>query len=215
MNYVKYPRTFHLPSSMGVTSDDKIMKSIEVLEESEVVVTVKFDGENTTMYRDHIHARSTNGGNHESRDWCKMFWANIRYMIPEDYRICGENLYAKHSIEYNYLLSYFYGFSVWDQTRNVALDWDNTKKVFHELGIVPVHEIYRGEFNKDVLKKLIASIDTSTTEGFVVRTVKEIPYNNFNQQVGKWVRKNHVQTDQHWMKQKIVANRLIEHALVV
>jgi len=44
--YVKYPRTYHLPWSPGVTKDDRVIKSTNVFEGREVVVTVKMDGEN-------------------------------------------------------------------------------------------------------------------------------------------------------------------------
>lgn len=42
--YKKYPRTFHLPFSEGVQSDDKIMKDLSSLEGKEVIVTYKMDG---------------------------------------------------------------------------------------------------------------------------------------------------------------------------
>jgi len=41
----KYPRTSHLPWSLGSTNDDKILQSIDHFIDREVVVTVKLDGE--------------------------------------------------------------------------------------------------------------------------------------------------------------------------
>ena len=58
MKYKKYPRTFHLPFSKGSTSDDKFLKDYSNFENKDIIVTLKMDGENTTMYNDHIHARS-------------------------------------------------------------------------------------------------------------------------------------------------------------
>ncbi|MGY5343347.1 RNA ligase family protein [Paenibacillus glucanolyticus] len=39
----------------------------------------------------------------------------IKYRIPEGYRICAENVYAKHSLLYSALPSYFLLFSVWKE----------------------------------------------------------------------------------------------------
>jgi len=108
----KYPRTTHLPWSEGGSDDDRILRSTEHFRNKIVVVTEKMDGENTTMYSQHIHARSLDSKHHPSRDWVKNFWQQIRFNIPEGYRICGENMYGTHSIHYNNLKSYFLGFSI-------------------------------------------------------------------------------------------------------
>ena len=42
----KYGRTFHLPISLGATSDDKILTSLEGLSGDDLIVTEKMDGEN-------------------------------------------------------------------------------------------------------------------------------------------------------------------------
>lgn len=68
---VKYPRTFHLPWSRSYTHDDKVLKHVQHFEGKEVVVTEKMDGENTTMYRDYLHARSIDSKDHPSRHWIK------------------------------------------------------------------------------------------------------------------------------------------------
>ncbi|MEO6049406.1 MAG: RNA ligase family protein [Candidatus Kapaibacterium sp.] len=65
------------------------------------MVSVKLDSENTTMYSDYIHARSIDSDHHPSRDWVKKLHATMGYMIPEGWRVCGENLYAVHTLEQN------------------------------------------------------------------------------------------------------------------
>lgn len=75
--YVKYPRTYHLPWSPGLTDDDRMLPSTKVFEGKQVVVTEKMDGENTTMYRDYMHARSLEEEHHESRCWVKKFMAKF------------------------------------------------------------------------------------------------------------------------------------------
>ncbi|MFO1434083.1 MAG: RNA ligase family protein [Candidatus Competibacteraceae bacterium] len=173
----------------------------------EIIITEKMDGENATLYRDHSHARSLDSRHHPSWDWLKRFHAEIAYRIPPGWRICGENLYATHSIHYTGLESYFYGFSIWN-AHNVALSWDDTRRWFEDLGIVPVPVLYRGPFVLQELLDLAARLDTERHEGFVVRIAGAIPYERFGQQVAKWVRPGHVQTDSHWRHAPLVLNQL-------
>ncbi len=45
-------------------------------------------------------------------------------------------------------------------------------------------------------------------EGIVVRNIDSFSNLDFNKNVAKYVRANHVQTSQHWSKQKIVINKV-------
>ena len=208
MTHQKYPRTYHLPGSPGMTSDDKILKSFDRFEGQEIVVTLKMDGENTTLYHDGCHARSLDSRHHESRNWIKRFHGEIKHLIPHDWRICGENLYAKHSIEYDDLQSYFYGFSIWDNVKNVALSWDETVYGFNELGITPVEVVDRFIFDLKKIQDIVESLDTEKTEGVVIRVADEFHFSDFDKCVAKWVRSGHVQTDTHWMAQQVIPNKL-------
>lgn len=207
-NYVKYPRTHHLPWSLGMHDDDRMHTSTEQWNGMEVVITIKMDGENTTMYNDHIHARSIESGNHPSRTWVKNFWAGIAVGIAEGWRICGENLYAEHSIHYDDLSSYFQGFSVWDD-KNRCLSWDETLEYFQLFGIAPVQQLYRGVYNESVIKKLHESLDFNRCEGYVLRPARSFTYNEFRKYVGKFVRPNHIRTTKHnWKGQPVIPNKL-------
>lgn len=202
--YVKYPRTYHLPWSEGISNDDKVLQNVDHWNDQIVVVTEKMDGENTTMHNDHIHARSIDSRNHPSRNWVKGFWSSIKHKIPDGWRICGENLYAKHSIHYENLESYFLGFSIFDD-RNMCLSWKETLTWFNYFEIEPVRELYRGPFDEEAIKQ---HWDAVGKEGYVVRTDGEFHYDNFSENVGKYVRKNHVKTDKHWSNMEIVPNKL-------
>lgn len=205
----KYPRTPHLPFSHGRTSDDRVLSSLDHFQGHEVVVTIKMDGENTSLYRDGFHARSLDSRHHPSRDWLARFHSTFAHDIPDGWRICGENLYARHSLGYDALPSYFMGFSVWDET-NTALSWDDTLEFFALLGVTPVPELvaYRGVFDEARLKALAATLDVQRHEGFVVRRAGPIHFDAFSQSCAKWVRREHVQTDTHWMHQAVVPNGL-------
>ncbi|XKM42240.1 RNA ligase family protein [Rhizobium ruizarguesonis] len=78
---------------------------------ADLVITEKMDGENTTIHRGGSHARSPDSRYHSSRDWLKAFAAGISPQLADGERIVGENLYARHSIGYDDLPSYFLGFA--------------------------------------------------------------------------------------------------------
>ncbi len=207
-DWVKYPRTHHLPWSEGVNDDDRVIDSLAAFQGERVVVTEKMDGENTTLYCGYLHARSVDGRSHPSRDWVKQFWSGISADIPRGWRVCGENLFARHSIGYEALSTYFMGFSVWNE-HNVCLGWAETLEWFALLGVTPVPVLYEGVFDEKAIRSLWNARDWERREGYVVRLAGPIAYGDFRRKVGKFVRKNHVQTVRHWMYgQRIERNTL-------
>jgi len=96
-DHAKYPRTYHLPSSPGAGRGDRVLRDASALKGAEVVATVKMDGENTSIYRDHVHASSLDGGRHESRWPAWELQARVGHELPEGWRVCGENLYAREA----------------------------------------------------------------------------------------------------------------------
>jgi hypothetical protein len=212
---VKYPRTFHLPWSPGATDDDKIMDDPdEVFGGSEVVVTEKADGENTTLYRDYLHARSLDYAPHRSRDYVRALHGRIAHDIPDGWRICGENVYARHSIAYNALPAHFLVFSIWND-KNVCLPWGETVLWATLLGLQTVPVISRGVWNEQHVRLSDGVTESQLggdREGYVVRFAGDFHYRAFRRSVAKYVRKNHVTTDDHWKAREVVPNRLREGA---
>lgn len=204
----KYPRTFHLPWSLGISSDDKVANDLSIFE-NEIVVTKKMDGESFTGYNDSCHARSLDSKHHSSRDYVKSLHSTFKYLIPEDYRVCGENLFAKHSISYNDLESYLLIFSVWEKEK--CFSWDFTIEFCKELNLFTVPVLFQGNW-KDSPEKihsfLESSLDYEKDEGYVIRNKGEFLYKDFSKNVLKFVRKNHVSTDEHWMSKEISQNSL-------
>jgi len=213
--YTKYPRTFHVPWSLGVTNDDKMLKDMSCFNGKYVVITLKMDGENTTLYKDYYHARSLDGRDHPSRSWVKNFHGSIKHDIPEGYRICGENVYAKHSIKYDNLKSYFYCFSIWDDS-NHCLSWDDTLEFCDLLGIETVPMFDRFVWDEVGSPYYIKGLSLHDMfgdgihEGYVIRNSERFSYEDFRTNVSKFVRPNHVQTEQHWMNTVITPNELIK-----
>lgn len=209
--YVKYPRTYFVPWGDKTTKDDKKLANDDHFIGKRVVCTVKMDGENTTMYPDYIHARSINSGSHPTRNRVKELWSQIGYQLSEDERICGENLYAKHSIKYENLPSYFMVFSHWEG--NTCLSWEET--VFNaqvlELDVVPV--IYEGIYDRDKIIELYEkNFKGGSCEGYVIRLADSFEYGQFRKSVMKFVEPEFRQkvnsSHGHWISQKIEPNEL-------
>ena len=131
----------------------------------------------------------------------KGFWAQRASDLPEGWRLCAENLYAVHSIRYSGLQGFFYGFSVWNEA-NVCLGWDETLEWFALLDVPHVPVLYDGIYDEAVIRALYdEKRDRETCEGYVVRVADAITYGQFRTHVGKFVRRNHIQTAPHnWMR---------------
>lgn len=210
VNYIKYPRTYHLPWTQSTNKDDKTLKDDSQFQGKVIVVTEKLDGENFTGYRDYSHARSIDSGNHESRNYVKNFFANFQHDIPEGWRICGENVFAKHAILYEDLADYFYGFSIWDEKNN-CLSWQDSLEWFELLGITPAPVLYYGLYDRQKIKEVEKSLDFTKVEGYVIRNADSFSYRDFRNNTGKFVRQGHIQdVVHHWKQQKIIRNNLCQ-----
>lgn len=200
----KYPRTFHFPFSPGAVNDDRMQEHWQSLLEYELVITEKLDGENTCIKSDGVYARSHGAVNRNP--WAGPIW-EIWERIGRslgDLHLFGENLYAVHSIEYQRLGHYFYVFAVRDG--NTWLSWDMVCEYAQilELPVVPV--INRGHFDAAGLQQIIhhnqqsGSLLGGISEGVVCRRTAAFAEEEFPEAVLKFVRKNHVQTDEHWTR---------------
>jgi hypothetical protein len=170
----------------------------------QVVVTEKMDGENTTLYRDGLHARSLDGRPHPSQNWVRGLQGMIGYQIPVGHRICGENLYAKHSIGYTQLPDYFLAFSWWEG--EVCISWDETVDRCTKIGLLTVPLIWKGVLEPGMRFDEPVGLCGGLQEGYVIRLADQFHINEFKNSVAKWVRANHVQTDQHWSIGPVVPN---------
>jgi len=195
--------------SEGATNEDKILTSHDHFVNQDVVVTLKLDGENTTIYSDgYVHARSLCGRAHASQSWVRGKAAAVAPSLPPGYRICGENVYAKHSISYTSLTSFFYVFSLWE--KDVCLSWGDTVMWAAALGLPHVDVLYRGRWDARLIREgcIGKNIYANEQEGYVVRMEDAFDMRAFPTRVAKFVRKDHVKTDQHWKTAPIVPNTL-------
>lgn len=200
----KYSRTYHFPFSKGTTSDDRIAEDWIGILQHELVITEKLDGENTCLKASGVYARS-HAAPTESPWSVKMreLWAQHKHALGE-LEIFGESLYAIHSIEYERLEAYFYVFAI--RQGEVWLSWDEVVFYAGTLDLPTVPVIQRGYFSEAELREAIEKeIKTGSQlggkcEGFVVRNARQFLVDDFAKNVLKYVRKNHVQTDEHWTK---------------
>lgn len=207
MDVIKYPRTPHLPQSKGATSDDKILKNIDHFIGKFIVITEKMDGENFNLYNSDLHARSITYSYHPSRTWIRAFHSQIKNDIPDNLKLCGENLFAKHSIHYTNLESYFLLFGIQSDT-GMFLSWNDVEEYAALLNVKTVPVLYKGLYDESIINDLQQRMDFENHEGFVVRIADEFSISDFGISVAKFVRENHVQTDQHWMHSEIIYNEL-------
>ncbi|WP_067507840.1 RNA ligase family protein [Actinoplanes sp. TFC3] len=192
----KYPRTFHLPDSPGASSDDKVQADLSWLD-GELVVTEKLDGGNLTFTRDAMYARSLDSGTNAWDVPAKALWAMTAYRIPDDWRVCGESMWAQRSIAYAELPGVFIVFGIWDET-NTLLGWDDTVDWAQRLELPVVPVLYRGGSLSEARAAWSLRHSPETSEGFVVRSAGRIPADEFSVKVLKWVRPQHVRTEASW-----------------
>lgn len=213
----KYGRTYHFPFSPGTSSDDRISTGYwdDLSRIPSVIHTEKLDGENNCLSRYGVFARS-----HAAptvSPWTQALrerWNLLKHDLG-DYEIFGENLYAVHSILYPQIEEHYYVFGVRELDR--WLSWEETVFVasVFDLPVVPVLQTVtdlsdRNAFEGTLLELVtqpgtFGSVDVQTQqpctmEGIVTRNVNDYAVSDFQSNVFKYVRKGHVKTDEHWIR---------------
>jgi hypothetical protein len=215
---MKYPRTYHLPFSPGATKDDRMLQDgwFDDYKGKEVVITEKLDGENTCMTRYNVYSRSH--GAPTRTPWSANLWDNdglfwkVKDYIGAEEAIYGENLYGEHSIHYDNLQNYFFMFAAAnfpeDESKpSMWYSWSDVELLAYYLQVPTVPVLWKGVFKDETEVEakvnelmLEPSAFGKTKEGIVMRVASEFPILDFSKNVCKWVRPNHVQTDEHWTK---------------
>jgi len=216
----KYGRTYHYDFSPGTTSDDRINRNWreEVQKFKTILHTEKLDGENTCLSELGVFARSHAAPTlHPWADHLKIKQSIMKHDLKDNnLEIFGENLYAIHSIIYPKLEHHFYVFGV--RVLDKWLSWEETKwyASMFDLPVVPellIQDTTNPELIKQTVLELAGQPSTfgsqqnntnplkdCTREGVVSRNIEEYSVDTFAENVFKYVRKDHVQTDVHWSK---------------
>ena len=230
----KYPKTLFLPFSPGATNTDKVIKSLDKFINQDIIISEKIDGSNVCMDRFGCYARSAKTPTHPSFDAFKAFHATVKNYLWPNHEYFGEWAYAQHSIAYKALPGYFLLFGIRSRALEPGLSyywtsWDYLEqhlnainmptefhypdgKVLKNLDIPTVPVLFRGTVRSaKELESLVLSLHKGASqcgaaekEGVVVRVASE--FTNFNDSIGKFVRKDHIQTKDHWKHMKVVKN---------
>lgn len=112
-------------------------------------------------------------------------------------------------VDYDSDQAYFQIFGVYDKELNIWLSWPETEQVADELGFPTTPVLYQendldeptfsteAEARQTLIDYARDIIDAGG-EGIVVRSKFPYHYAQFGRRVGKYVRENHVTTDEHW-----------------
>ena len=196
MDRIAYPRTPHLPESLGAGKDDSHAKkpTLDNLASGiELIVTEKMDGGNVTLYNDFFHARSVDATSLPWETMAKNVWSVKRFLIPDGWRVSCESMFAQRSVPYDTLPAPLFVIGVWDENNNF-LSWDDVNSFAEELELPVVPFLYRGNDFVEAKKAWGKVLNDEISEGFVVRNAGSFSYDTFGLNVAKFVRKNHVRT---------------------
>ena len=173
---------------------------------------------NCNMYSDGSwHARSLDTPYHPTREWAARVAGETGYKLPEGWRVAGENLYGKHSIKYTDLRSYVQVFAIFDEEDRL-LSWDDTVMWCELLDLQHVPVLWEGSLSFQGGSSVLYAQDTQvklenlteedinqrasrTAEGYVMRVRDSFPKEQFEYNMGKWVRADHVTTSDHWLRE--------------
>ena len=203
----KYNGTYHLFFSPGSTNDDRISDSVDTLLGKEIVITEKLDGENCGMTDKGVYARShaTFTTSSWSREVRQLHNLSVEDELGDGVFLFGENMEGIHSIEYTNLTSYFYIFGIRDN--DIWIPWEKVEEYSYLLDIPTVPVLFRGVINtakelQTIVEDLVSKESSlgGQREGIVIRTTGMFHNDDFTDNVMKWVRKGHVQTDEHWTR---------------
>lgn len=204
----KYPSSPHWPWSQEVHKDDRYCQDPTSLVGIEVGISEKLDGGNTCLWQGEVFARSTSQP--ATQGWFAMVKKHHAWKTtntPSNIYIYGEDLYGVHSITYDPIRE--------DETYRVfnireGDEWmslDERTAYATSLGLLTVPLLFRGVFHstKEITEWFEYHINQPSVlgpqrEGFVIQYTGRFNNDVFDQSIAKYVRKGHVQTDEHWTR---------------
>ena len=207
----KYPSTPHWPWSEKVHRDDSYHENPEFFLGRQIVVTEKLDGGNTCLHEGEVYARSTSvPAVHGSFAMVKTYhsWKTTQSEF-EGFAFYGEEMYGVHTLEYDPMRreETYRLFAVLNLEQNLFLSWDSVEEYAEMLGVKTVPVVYSGTFENVAevneffqIERRKPSLIGGEKEGFVMRDALCFPSPMFSTCACKYVRPNHVQTDEHWLR---------------
>lgn len=223
---MKFPRTYHLPWSPGKGKDDKVHAQVPFLLNRPIVITEKLDGENQCWTYSDFHLRSEDSKGGALRSFSKGYWASIRHELIPGYFYFVEDISNVHSIKYPDMSNKLFLIAICDTIEPNTMTWLSWHDVEYEatrIGLPTVPVLHIGEHS--TIQQLITNLATLhptslggniewtpgliskrvpeeyQMEGVVVRQAKH--FDDWTAYTAKYVRKNHVQSDSHWLETQL------------
>ncbi len=165
----KYPRTPHLEGSRLQPGDEDLARiDFSEVEGRHIVIEEKIDGANSAISFDEdgtllLQSRGhylTGGAREVHYDLFKQ-WASVHRdafykVLGTRYIMYGEWMYAKHSMYYDALPSYFMEFDIYDREKDIYLDTPGRRELTRLMPISSVPVLGEGVFkrNSDIIKHI-------------------------------------------------------------
>ena len=173
----------------------------------EIVVTEKLDGGNTLLHAGAVYARSVAAPS--AGKWMAMVKKHHAWKVTEPgVFLYGEDIYGVHSIEYGPVAEHatFYAFALRRGGGAFAAFAELEAYVGQrDIPLVPV--LFKGRFRSTAeLRAFLQQAHSEPSalggerEGVVLRLARRFPAAEFQANVCKSVRPNHVQSDRHWTR---------------
>lgn len=225
--FYRYPHTPHLTwLGRGRPREDKILsrRAAQEVLATEVVVEEKIDGANVGMSigpdgRIQAQSRGSYVGRLEASAQFRPLWQwlgprerNLVEALTPSLILFGEWCYALHSVFYDRLPDWFFGFDVYD--RKGAFFWDSARRdeFLSNVGFEAVPRLGSGNFSMERLMALLeggSRVGRGPMEGLIVRKEADgrttarakVVHPNFSQAI-----------TEHWSRRRLRRNRLLSHA---
>ena len=203
----KYPGTPHWPWSPAIGRAEDVHPNPDRFVGEDVVVTEKLDGGNTLLHAGKVYARSVSAPSEGK--WMAMVKKHHAWKVHEpDVWLYGEDVYGVHSIEYEPVAEQatFHAFALRDGACAFApfAEVEAYAKQ-REIPVVPV--LFRGRFRSVAgIRAFMEQAHGEPSalggerEGVVMRLARGFAAAEFQDNVCKSVRPEHVQSDEHWTR---------------
>lgn len=181
----KYPRTPHLEGSRLQPGDEDLSQiDFSEIRGKHIVIEEKIDGANSAVSFDtdgglllQSRGHYLIGGPREIhydlfKQWATAHAKTFYEVLGSRYIMYGEWMYAKHSMYYDALPSYFMEFDIFDREKEIYLDTPSRRLLTEKMPISSVPVLNEGVFQRssDVLKCLGKS--RFIRDGHIERLVK-------------------------------------------
>ncbi len=189
----KYPRTPHLQGSKLQPGDEDLSQvSFESIAGKHIVIEEKIDGANSAVSFDadgtlllQSRGHYLIGGAREVhydlfKQWAMAHRDTFYRVLGTRYIMYGEWMYAKHSMFYDALPSYFMEFDIFDREKEIYLDTLSRRELTSRMPISSVPVLAEGNFQhiEDVLKYLGKS--NYVLDGHIKKLVDYCEQNGLN-----------------------------------